>query len=218
MSAILLDEHSSPSLRQVLGSSLARATEADFAVARIRLAQIDLTPAEVARVRRWRVLLGRLDVESLTRPFQHRNPQQDALTLLRLFDNGRMAVRAAGLQGWNPDFAVLRGLDGGGVLTLVGSIYFGTPQHTDGPSFTCILTTPSHAAAATARFDVLCSVRTDVAGRPGRPSNACVRPMVERPGCGKGKTERRGIATDSQPDGCASRRCGTPPTTRGRWR
>ncbi|MFS8636862.1 MAG: hypothetical protein FWJ74_02175 [Gemmatimonadota bacterium] len=162
MSAILLDEHSSPSLRQVLGSSLARATEADFAVARIRLAQIDLTPAEVARVRRWRVLLGRLDVESLTRPFQHRNPQQDALTLLRLFDNGRMAVRAAGLQGWNPDFAVLRGLDGGGVLTLVGSIYFGTPQHTDGPSFTCILTTPSHAAAATARFDVLWQRAYDV--------------------------------------------------------
>jgi len=172
MSAILLDERSSPSLRQVLGNTLARATEADFAVARIRLAQIDLTPAEVARIRRWRVLLGRLDVESLARPDRRSNPQRDALTLLRLFDNGRMAVRAAGLQGWNPDFAVLRGLDGGGALTVVGSIYFGTPQHTDGPSFTCILTTPAHAAAATARFDVLWQRAYDV--------EAVVREALER--------------------------------------
>ncbi|HEX6940754.1 MAG TPA: hypothetical protein VF158_15165 [Longimicrobiales bacterium] len=163
MSAIFLDENSAPSLRQVLGASLARAAEADFAVARIRLAAIDLAPDEVAGVRRWRVLLGRLDVESFARPGDGRDAHADARTLLRLFDNGRIAVRAAGIQTWYPDFAVLRGLTGGGSATLLGAIYFGTPQHTDGPALTCILTDAAPAASATARFDHLWRRGYDVA-------------------------------------------------------
>jgi len=163
MSAILLDENTSPSLRQVLGSALTRATEADFAVARIRLAAIDLQADEVEGVRQWRVLLGRLDVEALARPDQASNPHQDARILIRLIDSGKMSVRTAGLQSWYPDFAVLRGLAGGGSLTLLGAIYFGTPQHSDGPALTCILTDPSHAASATARFDALWRRAYDVA-------------------------------------------------------
>ncbi len=155
MSTLLLDERSAPSLRQVLGSCLARAAEADFAVARIRLAHIDLTAAETDGILTWRVLVGRLDVESLARPGDAGRRAADAHVLLRLFDSGRMRVRAAGLQGWYPDFAVLRGLAGGGSTTFLGAIYFGTPQHTAGPALTCVLTDPGHAASATARFDRL---------------------------------------------------------------
>ncbi|HEX7118332.1 MAG TPA: hypothetical protein VF212_06065 [Longimicrobiales bacterium] len=163
MSTILIHENSAPSLRQVIGASLARAAEADFAVARIRLAAVDLAEHEVAGVRRWRVLLGRLDAASLERSGEGRDAAADARTLLRLFDSGRIAVRAAGLQAWYPDFAVLRGLAGGGCLTLLGGIYFGTPQNGDGPTLTCALTDAAHAASATARFDRIWHRAYDVA-------------------------------------------------------
>src|SRR5204862_7396660 len=61
--AQLLDERTS-NMRNVIGDLLQRASHADFAVARIRLAAVSLSAAELQHVR-CRVVLGRLDVASL---------------------------------------------------------------------------------------------------------------------------------------------------------
>src|SRR6202007_2430625 len=61
--ASLLDERNS-SMRDVIGALMQRASHADFAVARIRLAAISLSASELQHVR-CRVVLGRLDVASL---------------------------------------------------------------------------------------------------------------------------------------------------------
>ena len=162
MSTLLLDERSAPSLRQVFGATLARATHADFAVTRIRLAGIDLSAAELTRVRMLRVLVGQLDVETLTQGGEpgRKQPQHDVL--LRLFDSGRLEVRAAGLQAWYPDFSVLRGLAGGGAVAILGAHYFARPHPTIGPALTCIVTDPETTVAATTRFEELWGAAYDV--------------------------------------------------------
>src|SRR5690606_30543068 len=65
MTAILLDDRSTPPLRTLIGALLARAQTADFAISRMRLDGLDLGGGELARLERCRVLLGRLDARTL---------------------------------------------------------------------------------------------------------------------------------------------------------
>lgn len=156
MTVRLLDERSSPSLRDVLGVGLARAAEADFAIGRIRLFGIDLTAAELGAVRRCRVLIGRLDVETLTARPPEVTDRSVHLRVLRDFlESGRLEVRAAGLQEWAPDFSILRGIEGlrSGGFALFGAHYFSRPYPIDGAVFTCFLTDPRAIAALEARFE-----------------------------------------------------------------
>ncbi len=162
MNSLLLDERSTPSLRQVLGTTLARASQADFAVSRIRLAGIDLAADEMSRVQTCRVLVGKLDIDALADAGTRAATMSRNDLFLQLFDSGRLEVRAAGLQSWYPDFSILRGLAGGGAVTVLGAHYFGRPHPTMGPSLTCILTDPRTAASATARFDELWHQAYDV--------------------------------------------------------
>jgi hypothetical protein len=109
-SDVLLDEQTAPSVRTVIGTLLSRAAEADFAIARIRLGAVDLTPDELAAVRRCRVLVGRLDVQSLAAARHESDAGLDAL--LAFLASGRIEVRSAGATGWATDFSIFRGLPG----------------------------------------------------------------------------------------------------------
>jgi hypothetical protein len=165
LSGVLLDERSGTSVRQVIGLLLSRAREADFAVARIRLGAVDLTAAELATIRRCRVLLGRLDVQSLAAaPDTHAHAMTTLLAFLR---SGRIQVRSAGGGSWHNDFSIFRGLPADQVLTrgaacLVGAHSFWNPQASEGPSFTCVLGSPGATARAGRRFDQLWEHAYDV--------------------------------------------------------
>lgn len=167
----LIDESAQPTLRERLGRHLVRADSADFAVARIRLAALDLTDGEIAGTARWRVLLGELDAAMLLDAYEgvRSARQRDALGRLRAFaDSGRLHVRSAGLGSWAPDFAVVRcgrgseGQPGSSTLCAVGAIYFGRPRLAVGPSLTMVTSDPEAARRAGARFDELWDRAHDV--------------------------------------------------------
>lgn len=167
---LLLDGRRQPRLRSVMGRLLARATAADFAISRVRLAAIDLTPDELGSVQRCRVLLGRLDIDALTAPLDHNDTVRDRthLTALRAFlASGRVDIRTAGSTLWLPDFSVLSGpseCNGvpGGAVCLVGAHYFARPYPTRGPALTCMLSDAESVARARERFDELWELGYDV--------------------------------------------------------
>ena len=158
LSGVLLDEQSGTSVRTVIGMLLARAREADFAIARVRLGAVDLDATELATVRRCRVLLGRLDVQSLAAaPDSHADSMD---TLLQFLRSGRIEVRSAAGLSWHNDFSVFRGLPADSILPrgqacLIGAHSFWSPQATEGPSFTCVLGSPGATARAARRFEQL---------------------------------------------------------------
>ena len=166
---LLLDERSSPSLREVIGALLGSAREACFAVARIRLAGIDLGASELAGVRRCRVLLGRLDADVLAdaeAAAQAGALRRNLEALAVFLASGRVEVRAAGREAWIPDFSVFTGLPAdavpGGAAAIVGGHYFLRPFPVAGPSFTCVIPGGAAARRAARRFEELWAAGYDV--------------------------------------------------------
>lgn len=147
----LLDERSDPALRAVIGELLAGADAVDLAVARIRLANLDLSEREVSGPRRCRVLLGHLDASTLLDASAARQESVDRLA--RWTRSGRLEVRSAGIGRWTPDFSVYHAGDGG--TCLLGAHYFGNPHLNVGPSFTAVITDQETRGALAARFDRL---------------------------------------------------------------
>jgi hypothetical protein len=146
-------------VRDLVGALFAEASRADFAVARIRLAALDLSESELQLVR-VRVLLGRLDVDSL----QHgpavagADAARRLSVLHRFVASGRLHVRVSCLEEWSPDFSVFRlprRRSGARQVTLVGCHYFAPPLPVTGPAFTCVLEDEAAAALAMRRFDTL---------------------------------------------------------------
>jgi hypothetical protein len=168
---VLLDDRRHPSLRSVVGKLLARATTADFAIARVRLAAVDLTSDELANVQRCRVLLGRLDVDALAPPDAGAAPDPIAaarlLTLHAFLTSGRVEVHTAGSTLWVPDFSILGGMTPSenaptGAVCLIGAHYFARPYPTRGPALTCLLSERGSVASAKERFDELWDMGYDV--------------------------------------------------------
>lgn len=164
----LLDETSEPSLRSTLGALLARASAADFAIRRIRLARIDLSAAELGPLQACRVLVGRLDAGSLHDLPAH-NPQLLLALhrLLRFATSGRLAVRVAPTSGWNPDFSIFRQPlatepASTAATCLVGSHYFHEPDPPEGPAFTGVFDEPAAVRLTQQRFDRLWDAGYDV--------------------------------------------------------
>jgi hypothetical protein len=156
---VLLDERCQPRLRHVIGALLAAAETADFAVARVRLGAIDLSPAETGGVRRCRILLGRLDHSGLNELMAADDDRSRQLRALAAFlDSGRVEVRSAGMAEWLPDFSVYHRLadDGRGhdSACVVGAHYFHLPP-VDGASLTCVLRDVGAVMRATHRFEEL---------------------------------------------------------------
>lgn len=147
----LLNETSDPPLRTVIGRLLKDAEAADIAVARIRLASLDLTEQEIEGPTSCRVLLGRLDATTLLDTGTAR--AEAVARLARWTRSGRLQVRSAGIGAWRPDFSVYHTARGG--TSLLGAHYFGSPQLTVGPSFTVVTEDPVVRSDLAARFDQL---------------------------------------------------------------
>lgn len=158
MTVRLMDERSAPSLRAVIGRLMAEADTVDFAVSRIRLANLDLSHEEIEGPRRCRVLLGQLDASTLLDAVGARHD-----VLRRLADwtgSGRLEMRSAGIGAWTPDFSLYDAPQGG--TCLLGAHYFGSPQLTVGPSFTVITERDEVRALLRARFEGLWERSHDV--------------------------------------------------------
>lgn len=171
LGGVLLHERSNPTLRQVIGTLIARAAHADFAVGNVRLAAIDLSAVELGRVRSCRLLLDRLDVDMLSDVISASDANASLSRNLRVLHafaiSGRLQLRAAGTLSWSPDFSVFEGLPPSslapsGAACLMGAHYFSTPVMRAGASFTCALTGPAAVQAAAARFEDLWSGGHDV--------------------------------------------------------
>jgi len=166
---VLLGSDDAPTVRAALGGLLARAATADFAVARIRLGALDLSLAEVAHVKRCRVLLGRLEAGSFALGARGREdfPGDWPASLLVFARSGRLEVRTAPGDSWMPDFSVFVGLAPrlrvpDGAVTLLGAHYFAPPFPVAGPAFTAAVPGAAAADAARDRFEDLWSHGYDV--------------------------------------------------------
>ena len=162
---VLLDELSSPSVRETIGRLFATAERADLAIARVRLAAVDLDLAEIVGLQRCRLLLSRLDADLL-----HDGVSQDLLperrvVLQRLFawtQSGRLEVRSAGVLAWVPDFSVYHNVAGAGDVLLLGAHYFQSMFSGHGAELTCCLRQASAVRRAAERFEDLWDRAYDV--------------------------------------------------------
>lgn len=156
--ALLLDEAATPPLRTVIGALLAKAVSAHVAIAHVRLGHVDLSDVELQRVR-CRLLLGHLDVESLS-GLGGAGPRLGSTA--RFLDSGRLEIRAAGLLRWKPDFSVFELPPPHGSIALVGAHYFGDPDVRGGPALTCVVRGPAAVTRVRRRFDELWLAARDV--------------------------------------------------------
>lgn len=161
--ARVVDERSERPLRAVIGDLLRDATRADIALAKVRLAALDLTEAEVNGPALCRVLLGQLDASTLAdAAMESRQNRHGLHRLAGWLTSDRLEVRSAGLGAWAPDFSVYE--NGAGTLTsLIGAHYFGTPQLAVGPSVTVIDPGAETGLLLQGRFDELWERAHDVA-------------------------------------------------------
>jgi hypothetical protein len=168
MNSILLDDRTDPPLRTLIGTLLARATTAEFAISRMRLDGLDLGGGELSRIQRCRVLLGRLDARALEELMggDHHGPaRRHHLRALREFlSSGRVEVRASGVIAWNPDFSILGGLHDAPAeaVALVGAHYFLRPFPIDGVALTTMITAPGTVDRVRTRFEELWEEGYDV--------------------------------------------------------
>ncbi len=134
----LIHERSRPDFRERFGELAAKSDWLCAAVKRIRLSGLDLSAAELQRVRLMRVLLAEVNALSLAAeadvvladPARARN-----LTLIaRLIREGRLLVRSAPLGGWTPDFSVF-GVGNRPTHLLAGLHWFQRPYPHRGPVF-----------------------------------------------------------------------------------
>ncbi len=153
----LFDAARPPALRSCVGELLTRSELADFAIGRIRLEAVDLRTAELAGVRRLRVLVGVLDAGTLLDAVAaaRLDPRVRAnLLVLRDFaGEGRLELRSAGAHRWLPDFSVYAS-DAGVSAGLVGAHYFSTAPAA-GAALTCRVSDPRACRALSERFDAL---------------------------------------------------------------
>ena len=161
--SVLIDDAARPTLRERIGELLSTSSRAEFAVANIRVAAIDLTAQEIRNVRCCRILLGRLDARALT-DFGYADAGLDERMnrLLWFLESGRVEIRSAGVGAWFPDFSIYSGPPRGGSACLIGAHYFRQPLSLTGPSFTAMMVDARSVATARARFDALWAAGHDV--------------------------------------------------------
>ena len=156
---MLLDNGSEPSLRAHLGRALSTATHASFALRRVRLARVDLMPDELRNVRSCRVLLGRLDADTLASPgVAPSSASMRTAALLDMAASGRLEIRSAPLLSWDPDFAIVH--HAGRRTLLLGAIQFPSalPRGSfDELTLACVSAEADAVRLAAARFEELWS-------------------------------------------------------------
>ena len=163
---ILLDDASSPTVRETMGRLMSAAASADLPVAHVRLAAIDLQPAEVSRLHRLRLLLARFDAAFAAdaHALTHEPARVRQLKQLHAFvESGRVEIRSTGAAIWAPDFSVFRGLGPAqeGVL-LLGAHYFRELFGAHGAALTCVVREATAVKRAALRFDHLWDQAYDI--------------------------------------------------------
>lgn len=151
---IFFDGRGSPSLRGYLGRTLAESTSAAFAIRRIRLARLDLLPEELRRVGRCRVLLGRLDADTLADTGASPASARTA-ALLDMAASGRLEVKSAGLLAWDPDFSILGTGAPEADVVIFGCHQFVPQQPVEGLAMACAIRHPDVVRAVAVHFEEL---------------------------------------------------------------
>lgn len=168
--AVVLDDRSGPDARTALGKLIARASHADIAVDRVRLAAIDFRDSDLARLQVCRVILGRLDVHSLIDAAESASRAPAAAVnvdvLMRFIMAGRLQLRSAGASRWRPDFCVLRGpglrtVTASQALALIGHLGIGAGAER-GPDLTCVVSGAAAVRKAGDAFERLWADGHDV--------------------------------------------------------
>jgi hypothetical protein len=194
----LLDERSSPDFRRVFGWLCGRSVEVDVALTRIRLSTLDLDAAEVARLRRLRLLLAEVNAVTLDVEAHALLLDESRGATLRhlgsLLTKGIIEIRAAPLAGWSPDFTVFSSEEGPEAV-LLGYHWFQRPFPHRGPALAS-LHGPAEARRVRTRFDETWARAHDI--------SPAVRGILERPGRVRRERStfpggRRGVAAKAKP-------------------
>ena len=153
----LLEDGRRPDFRDVFGHLAQRSSSIDTAVTRIRLSTLDLTPAELHAVTRFRVLLAEVNALSMDAEAKvlHTLPNRapNLRLLARLLESGNLQIRSAPLAGWSPDFSVFSDADGPSAV-LCGFHWFERPYPHRGPALAS-LHFGDGASLAHRRFEAL---------------------------------------------------------------
>jgi hypothetical protein len=162
--AVLHDATTHPTVREIIGWFMANAEQADFAIANVRLAALDLRPAEQRGLRRCRFLLSRLDAEfSADAALLTRDSRRSALeNLLRFIDSGRLEVRSTGAPRWSPDFSVYHRLGPAAESAMMIGAHYFQMLHTRPVPLTCVLREIAAVRRASENFERLWQDAYDV--------------------------------------------------------
>lgn len=161
---LLFDERTDPDFRAVFGRLCSNATEVDVALTHLRLSTLDFDAAELAGVRRIRLLLARVNAVALDVEAHHlmaAGPRGDALRRLGdMLGRGAIEIRSSPLAGWSPDFTVFTS-ERGPAAVLLGCHWFQRPFPHRGPAFASLYG-PDEAGRARARFSEVWGAAHDI--------------------------------------------------------
>lgn len=178
----LIDERARPGLAAEVRTLLRTARRVDLALRRIRLAGLQLDADDLAAVASCRLLLGRLDAATLIDAGDDARADPRRLrglvTLRDFVCAGRLQARAAGVDGWAPDFSRYHEADAAGAA-LIGAHYFSRPAPLLGAALTVWTAAPAALALLDERFaalwagghdvtELLAEVLIELAGPPPR--------------------------------------------------
>jgi hypothetical protein len=142
----VLDEFTTPSLRETMGVLMSASTRVDMALTRMRLAGIDLSDGEVSKLERLRVVIGKLDADAL---LQSQSKPVAHIERLRAFGaSGILEIRSVPRFHWDPDFSIYDQR-----AALIGAHYNDLPYTADGIALTCVINNPDAIRRAQLRFD-----------------------------------------------------------------
>ena len=150
----VIDELTRPDMREVLGTLMASSQHADMAIANIRLAALDLRPGEVTRLKRLRLVIGKVDAAVL---LQSQSRPVDQLQRLRAFaTSGIVEMRTVPRYQWTPDFSIFDR------AALIGAHYGELPYPVAGAALTCVITDATAIKRCARRFGEMWELGYDI--------------------------------------------------------
>lgn len=150
----VLDEFTTPTMRETIGALMGVSTHVDMAVAHMRLAGLDVHARETGRLQRLRVVMGKLDADALLQT--ESRPLEQLQRLRMLAQSGVLQVRTVPRFDWRPDFSVYDH------AALIGAHYSDLPYPADGIALTCVVTDVNAVRRCARRFERMWDLGYDV--------------------------------------------------------
>ena len=151
---IVLDERTTPSMRETFSALMSRSSQVDMAVASMRLAGLDVRAGETSALRRLRLVMGRLDADALLQT--QSRPLDQLKRLYALTRSGILEVRTVPRFRWTPDFSVFDS------AVLIGAHYTELPYPNDGIALTCVVRDEPAIRRSSRRFEEMWQLGYDV--------------------------------------------------------